>query len=332
VLERPRAFLKELQGARVVLDGIQRLRNPSEILRMAADHYPNTKVLATSSPALGGSARFRHALAGRKRDVWLTPMNSLDLAEFRGGDLKHRLLRGGLPAFFLSPQVAEAGFEEWMDAYWAREVQELFRLERRQAFQKVAEMVWIESGGIFEAASLAGPCQVSRTSVANYLGVLEATAVARVIRPFHSRQANEIVAAPKVYGFDTGFVCLYRGWDRLRQDDLGLLWEHYVLNELDSRLPHRRVQYWRDKQRHEIDFVLSHAAGDSPVAIECRWSAGEFDPSSLVVFRRRYPGGKNLVVAEDVDRGFRRSYRGVDVHFVNLERLVGSLTATNRFS
>jgi len=51
-----------------------------------------------------------------------------------------------------------------------------------------------------------------------------------------------------------------------------------------------------------------------------------------VVFRRRYPGGKNLVVAEDVDRGFRRSYRGVDVQFVNLERLVGSLTATNRFS
>jgi len=33
------------------------------------------------------------------------------------------------------------------------------------------------------------------------------------------------VAAPKAYGFDTGFVCFYRGWRELRQEDLGVLVE-----------------------------------------------------------------------------------------------------------
>jgi predicted AAA+ superfamily ATPase len=43
----------------------------------------------------------------------------------------------------------------------------------------------------------------------------------------------------------------------LRRDDLGLLWEHYVLNELHAQLQTRRLNYWRDRQGHEVDFVLA---------------------------------------------------------------------------
>ena len=77
---------------------------------------------------------------------------------------------------------------------------------------------------------------VSRATITNYLAVLEATSVALALRPFSSRRSNEIIAAPKVYGFDTGFVCAHRGWTGLRPDDLGQLWEHYVLNELTAQL------------------------------------------------------------------------------------------------
>lgn len=324
LLEHPEAFLRELGGRRIVLDEIHRLQNPSEILKIAADHFPGTRIVATGSSVLGASARFRDSLAGRKRDVWLTPMNSLDLAEF-GGHLKHRLLHGGLPPFFLSPAVPDADFQEWMDAYWAKDIQELFRLERRHSFLRFAELLWRQSGGIFEASAFAGPCEVSRATITNYLAVLEATAVVHLLRPFHSGKAGEIVAAPKVYGFDTGFVCFYRGWERLRQEDLGVLWEHYVLNELHSRLPGRQVRYWRDKQKHEIDFVLSDPAATSPAIIECKWSADEFDPAALLVFRRRYSQGKNLVVAYDLERSFTREYHGVEVRFVSLEGMVERL-------
>jgi len=98
------------------------------------------------------------------------------------------------------------------------------------------------------------PSEVSRPTVTNYLRVLEATFVAHVVR---HRRPTEIIAAPKVYGFDTGFICYYRGWQDLRDDDLGTLWEHFVLNEIMARSQSREVFYWRDKRGHEVDFVTA---------------------------------------------------------------------------
>ena len=92
-----------------------------------------------------------------------------------------------------------------------------------------------QSRGIFDATRFARPCEVSRPTITNYLRVLEATFVAHVIRFFSTRRPTEIVAAPKVYGFDTGFVCYYRGWQGQRDDDLGVLWEHFVLNKIMAR-------------------------------------------------------------------------------------------------
>ena len=92
-----------------------------------------------------------------------------------------------------------------------------------------------QSCGIFDATRFARPCEVSRPTIANYLRVLEATFVVHVIRPSSARRTTEIVAAPTVYGFDTGFICYYRDWQELRDDDLGILWEHFVLNEITAR-------------------------------------------------------------------------------------------------
>lgn len=38
------------QGALVVLDEVHRLPNPSEVLKIAADHFPTTRVLAAGRP------------------------------------------------------------------------------------------------------------------------------------------------------------------------------------------------------------------------------------------------------------------------------------------
>ena len=324
-MEDPEAFWKSLLHKRVVLDEVQRLRNPSELLKIAADHFPNVHVLATGSSTLGASSRFRDTLAGRKTELWLTPMIEADLDEFGDSDLPHRLLHGGLPPFFLSAQFPERDFQEWMDAYWAKDIQELFRLERRVSFQRFVELLLAQSGGIFEATKFAAPCEVSRTTIANYLGVLEATALALVLRPFSSRRANEIVSAPKVYGFDTGFICAYRGWASLRPEDLGRLWEHYVLNELTAQLQRTDLRYWRDKQGHEIDFIWLPRGG-TPLAIECKWTARDFDPANLLVFARAYPKAQLVVTTTDAEPAFVREIQGRRIQFLSLDQLVRRLS------
>ena len=322
----PQAFLEGLQGRRVVLDEIHRLGNPSELLKIAADHYSRIRIVATGSSTLSASTKFRDTLAGRKRDLWLTPICLEDLEDFQQPDLKHRLVRGGLPPFFLADTLRERDFQEWMDAYWAKDIQELFRLERRDSFQKFTELVMAQSGGIFEATRFAHPCEVSRPTITNYLRVLEATFVAHVIRPFSTRRPTEIISAPKVYGFDTGFVRYYRGWQELREEDLGVMWEHFVLNEIMARLQSREVFYWRDKRGHEVDFVLA-ARRRKPVAIECKWSANNFDPRNLRALRQRYPEGGNIVVAHDVERSFSRNYGSLKVRFESLSSLTSSIAA-----
>ena len=257
LMEDPQAFLDSVGKGRIVLDEVHRLPNPSELLKIAADHYPQIQVVATGSSTLGASAKFKDTLVGRKTELWLTPLITADLNDFNRMDIHHRLLHGGLPPFFLETELPEPDFQEWIDAYWAKDIQELFRLERRYSFQKFTELLIAQSGGVFEASSFARPCEVSRGTISNYLSVLEATFVVHVIRPFSSRRATEIVAAPKVYGFDTGFVCYYRGWSQLRQEDLGLLWEHFVLNEIMAQTQSREIHYWRNKRGLEVDFVLT---------------------------------------------------------------------------
>ena len=323
-MEDPQSFLDDVQGRTVVLDEIHRLANPSEILKIAADHYPTTKLVATGSSTLGASMKFRDTLAGRKQELWLTPLVSVDLDDFQQTDLRHRFLHGGLPPFFLAEKPPERDFQEWMDAYWAKDIQELFRLERRHAFVKFFELLLMRSGGIFEATSFARPCEVSRATISNYLSVLEATFVVHVVRPFSSHRPTEIVSAPKVYGFDTGFICYYRGWHDLRSEDMGALWEHFVLNEIVAQTQSRTISYWRDKRGHEVDFIFARRRPE-PLAIECKWSASDFDPTNLKSFRRQHPRGDNLVVAADVEKAFTNRYEDIRVKFVGLRDLIGTL-------
>lgn len=323
-MDDPEAFLQGLKGRRVVLDEVHRLDRPSEILKIAADHYPRTRVLATGSSTLGASRKFRDTLAGRKAELWLTPMLSSDLLDFGRLDLGHRFLRGGMPEFFLAEETPERDFQEWMDAHWAKDIQELFRLERRHSFQRFAELLFAQSGSMFEATRFSRPCEVSRTTISNYLSVLESTFVVHVVRPFSTRRSTEIVAAPKVYGFDTGFVCYHRGWHTLRRDDFGSLWEHYVLNELQGRLQARTIRYWRDKQGHEVDFVIT-SRGQPTMAIECKWAGEDIDSRGLKAFLRRYPKSECRVVTSDVDRPYQRRYGNIAVQFVGLDSLVNEL-------
>ena len=328
VLGDPESFLSAHRGKTLVFDEIHRLEDPSEILKIAADHFPEIRVLATGSSSLGAAAKFRDTLTGRKTEIWLTPMMSSDLSDIGPVDLDRGLWQGGLPPFFIDLKTGEAEVQEWMDSYWSRDILELFRLERRDSFLKFMELLFVSSGSIFEANTYARPCEVDRKTIQNYLRVLEATHTAHRLKPFHSNRSAEIISAPKVYGFDTGFIASLKGWKDRRPEDRGMLWEHYVLNELHARLQSRRIQYWRDKSGHEIDFVLSRA-GHAPIAIECKWSGRDVDLRGVHAFHKIYPKADCFVVGSDIHLPFEQVDGSFRVHFVDLETLIKTLIASS---
>lgn len=306
------AFLRRHRGRRIVLDEIHRLTDPSTLLKIAVDHFPDVHVLATGSSMLGASARFRDTLAGRKRTVRLLPVLHRELPAFGVGSPERRLLHGGLPEQLTAAGLPEKDFAEWIEAFWARDILDLFSIGKRYSFLRFLELLWAQSGGLCELTSFTAVCEASRQTLANYLDIFAVTGVVHVLRPFARNPSREIVAMPKVYAFDTGFVCHARSIDSLRPDDKGPLFEHLVLDELLFEAGAEEIHYWRDKQKHEIDFVWT-PRGRAPVAIECKWRASRFDPTAMQSFATLHPKAALWLVAEDRQSWMKRRHGAIEV-------------------
>jgi len=320
-LRDPESFFAALRAPVVVLDEIHQLPDPSRVLKIAADAFPRLKVLATGSSTLAATRKFRDSLTGRKRSVELVPVLAEESPAFGVSDLLMRLVRGGLPPALLAERHQSEFYAEWFDSYFARDVQELFHLGKREAFLRLLELVLRQSGGLIETTSLAKHSGVSRPTVMAWLDVFQITHVIHLLRPYSAGGRREILAQPKLYGFDTGFVCHVRGWDEVRPEDAGLLWEHLVLDTLLS-IPVAQVGFWRDKQQREVDFVIprGRAAVD---AIECKWNPVAFETRGLAAFRGWYPRGRNFVVSPQVPAAYTRRMGALEVTFLP----VGALRA-----
>jgi predicted AAA+ superfamily ATPase len=323
-LRDPESFFRAVKQRFVVFDEVHQLRDPSRLLKIGADGFPRLKILATGSSTLAATQKFRDSLTGRKRVVEIVPVLHEELPAFGIADVRERLLRGGLPPALLAAEHHSEFYGEWLDSYFARDVQELFRLEKRAGFLRVLELVLRQSGGLLDVSKLAAESQISRPTVTNWLEVYQITHVAHLLRPFSAGGRREIVAQPKVFGFDTGLVCHARGWDHLRTEDCGVLWEHLVLDALIAAGP-LRIHYWRDKQHREVDFVVPHGR-DTVDALECKWSPGAFETRGLRAFREQYPKGKNYVVSPLSGPAYERVVDGLKVAFVSpleLRRAMG---------
>jgi len=318
-LADPESFFRSLNKPLVILDEVHQLQDPSRVLKIATDAFPGLKILATGSSTLAATKKFRDTLTGRKRSVVLTPILAEELTSFGVKDLSHRLLGGGLPPALMVSQPNWEFYAEWLDSYFARDVQELFRVEKRGAFLLFVELVLRQSGGLMEITSLAKHAGVSRPTIMSWLEVLQATHVAHAIRPFSGGGRRELIARPKLYGFDTGFVCHARGWDRLRPEDCGLLWEHLVLDTLQS-IPVPKVHYWRDAAGREVDFVLPGTGGRVD-AIECKWNSEAFEVNGLKVFRESYREGRNMVISPNVTTPYEREVNGLKVEYLPITHL-----------
>jgi predicted AAA+ superfamily ATPase len=317
-LEDIELFYADHHEGRLILDEVHQLKDPSRLLKIGADTRPKLRILATGSSTLAATQKFRDTLAGRKRNLQLLPVLWSELDAF-GAEPDTRLLRGGLPPALVGDY--DPGFYgEWLDSYYARDVQELFRVEKRAGFLSLLTSLLKQSGGLSEVTHLARLTGLSRPTVMNYLNVLETTHAIRVVRPFHGGSARELLHQPKIYGFDTGFVCFARGWDSLRAEDRGGLWEHLVLETLIAHSS-AEVHFWRDKSQREVDFVVPGARGSAD-AIECKWSASGFSAAGLTAFRSVQPKGKNYLVTAGDGAPYVRDYDGNRVEVVSLPALV----------
>lgn len=300
-LEDPELFLGAQAGAAVlVFDEVHRLDDPSRLLKIAADEFPQLKVLATGSSTLAATRKFSDTLTGRKRAIHLCPVLWEECAApFGVPELDRRLLHGGLPEMLIAARKDPEFFNEWIDSFYARDILELFGIRNRQGFLALFRLLLRQSGGQLDFSQLANLSEMSRVTVKAHIEAMQIAHVVHLLRPFHGGGKREIVSRPKCYAFDTGFVTFEKGWDSIRDDDRGLLWEHLVLDSLRFHYADDDIYYWQDKSHREIDFVIRHGQGRVDV-VECKINPDKLDASPVAAFRDLYPDGDNYVVSPAV--------------------------------
>lgn len=321
-LEDPEFFYAQQDPERpVILDEVHRTADPSLILKIAADEYPSLRILATGSSTLEATRKFRDALTGRKHALHLTPVLWRECAaDFGIADFDRRLLHGGFPEMLLADQPDPTFFEEWLDSFYARDIQELFGVRNRVGFLALTRLLCLRSGGQLEISDLAKESGLSRPTVMAHLDALEIAHAITRLPPFHGGGHREIVRQPRVYAFDSGFVAHVKGWESIRDSDRGHLWEHLVLDELKATQPAHSIHYWRDKSQREIDFILEGKKG-AVDTIEAKINPDAFEARALKVFREEYLQGRNYLVCPQVSEPYTMRKQGLTIRVCSTRHL-----------
>ncbi len=314
----PELFLKRAPVGTLIFDEIHQLPEASMLLKIAADENPNVRILATGSSTLVAGKKFKDTLTGRKREVHFLPVLVEELPGFKI-DLERRILHGGLPPALLAPVPDHDFYAEWMDSFYARDIQELFAIEKRLPFLKALEYLLVSNSSLFELTKLAQASGVSRPTMIKYLEALEVTKAITVLRPFAKNAEQELVSQPKIYGFDTGFCSYAQGIRRLESSDKGPFLENLTLETFQAFGFGKSMRFWRTKSKKEIDFVLELERGTT-LAIECKWKEKSFSDDAFSVFRGIYPSGRNWVITGD-SKTRTEKRKNMEIRFIHIEDL-----------
>lgn len=317
-LADPEFFWNNYDGDQpIVMDEIHRIEDPSLVLKIAADEHPHLRIIATGSSSLHAVRKFRDTLTDRKRTLHLPPVLWRECCgAFETPNLDRRLLHGGLPSVLLAPTPDPAFFEDWIDSFYARDIQDLFGIRNRTGFLTLLKLLCLRNGGQLSITDLANESGLSRPTVMAHLDAMEIAHAIIRLPPWHGGSHREIIRQPRVYAFDTGLVAHVKGFEKIREDDRGRLWENLVLDELRFNHPQQNLHYWRDKNQREIDFIIKQPGGCVDT-IEAKISPDRCDGKALRAFRALYPNGRNFIACPHIQQPYTIRRGELTLHVTN---------------
>jgi len=285
----PIGFVADLPD-RVVLDEVQRVPELFLALKSAVDRHrtPGRFILTGSTNALLIPA-LADSLAGRMEILRLHPLAQCEIAGIRprflqvlfaggfknrfygrlGAELAERVAAGGYPAALArpSPRRRMAWYRDYLETLVQRDVRDLARIGSLDALPRLLQLAASQTARLVNVAEMAGPFQLSRPTIRDYVTVLERLFLLEHLPPWHSNRLSRLVKTSKLHMGDTGVAAALLGLvdgAALARDRslLGQLLETFVYQELrrqsswhDSPIA---FHHYRDRDGVEVDIVLEH--------------------------------------------------------------------------
>ncbi len=301
------------RAALLVLDEIHKMRDWKAYLKGVYDgRSPGQAILVTGSARMDTFRQSGESLAGRYFGLRLHPISVREWCVVSGATpeaaLERLFERGGFPEPFLADRVVDA--DRWrgpyLDGLIREDVLEFSRIHEIRTMRLFVEMLRSRVGSPLSLASLARDLQVSPTTLAKYLDILEALYVVFVVRPYHGNIARAILKEPKVYFFDAGLVA--GEGPRFENLCAAMLLKHVQFLE-DTEGRAIRLHYIRDKDGREVDFAVCED-GEPVLLAECK-TADHVVAPFLAKLAERFPRAQAAQVVRDLRQAERRA--GVSV-------------------
>lgn len=286
----PAGFVDDLPE-RAILDEIQRAPGLFTAIKAAVDRRrtPGRYILTGSANVLL-LPRLADSLAGRMEIVRLHPLAQSELAGRAGGFLEglfagnfktrtydrlgtgliQRVAAGGYPAALAraTPRRRTAWYRDYIEMLVQRDVRDLARIGALETLPRLLTLAAGQTARLLNVSDLAGPFQLSRPTIRDYVTLLERVFLLEPLSPWHSNRLSRLIKTPKLHLGDTGVACALLGFDAeaLARDraTFGQLLETFVYQELRRQASWHDASiafhHFRDKDGAEVDIVLERGA------------------------------------------------------------------------
>lgn len=299
----------------VVLDELHKLKSWKNLLKGAFDDRgARPRLLVTGSARLDTSKKMGDSLAGR-HFYW--KLHPLCCKELQGSEdpqtVMNKIIKlSGFPEpFFSGDQIF---YQRWakshLDIILRQDLLDLESVSDIVGIETLIELLSRRVGQVTSYQSLAEDLQRSATTVKRWIQLLENLFVIFKVTPWTNKVSRTLLKAPKFYFYDCARV---RG-------DLGAKFENFVacslLKEIDfvnDRYGEKlNLQYLRDIDKHELDFVVADSQRMHLVA-EAKYRDGDF-ASGFKAFAEpvSYFGAPAVQLVAELDRQ-RESKHGTKI-------------------
>lgn len=278
------------QADTIIIDEAQRFPNIGLILKQLVDVNVRLnlgkKIFATGSSSLELAKGVKESAVGRlvHRQMW--PLSISEIAAAKGwGEISQNIERlmiyGTYPAVFTDPDHAESTLRNYCDGVLYKDLFALAGIRQNEKFMHLVKLLAYNVGSEVNYDNLARDIGLSRTTVADYLQLLEQCFIIKICPSFSRNLSNELKKGKKVYFCDNGvrnaIIGDFSPMVARPSQDGGALWENFFFMErvkLHSiRNDFTDMYFWRTTSNnpHELDFL--EVKNERIRAFECKLSS-----------------------------------------------------------
>lgn len=279
-------------GDVLILDEIQRVANLLPVIHSLIEEKRGIQFIMTGSSARKLRREVGNLLGGRALLRIMPPFFASELGlDF---DLQKSLKVGLLPMVW----QAEDSWEKvlnYVGIYLREEVIAEGLVRQAGDFARFLEVCSFSHGSILNVNEIAREAQVKRTTVDNYLQILEDLLISFRLPVFTRRAKRSLVSHSKFYYFDVGIFRSLRPKGPLdKEAELegpaleGLVGQHLRAWVQLQKEPHQFC-YWRTRSQVEVDFIIYGPKGFWAIEVKRSSDVNFRDLKGLQTFCKEYP-------------------------------------------